>query len=65
MKPFRAGLYVAAFLAVLTLAEYYFAIHIDDATVRFAGLALTAVGKCGLIMYFFMHIDRIWRAEAH
>ncbi len=67
MKPaMQTGMVVALILAVLTVAEFIFAVQVGDNTVRFLGLTATAVGKAGLIMYYFMHIYRIWRpGEAH
>lgn len=67
MKPaMHTGLVVALILAILTIAEYFFAIQIEDNTVRFIGLTLTAIGKAILIVYYFMHIYRVWRpSEAH
>lgn len=62
----QTGLIVALILAVLTIAEYIFAIQIEDNMVRFIGLAITAIGKAVLIVYFFMHINRVWRpSEVH
>jgi len=62
----RTGLIVAAILAVLTVTEYLFATHVDDDLVRFLGITASAVGKAGLIVYYFMHIYRLWRPqEAH
>lgn len=65
-KPMQTGLIVAAILAVLTVTEYVFATHIDDDLVRVLGITASAVGKAGLIVYYFMHIYRLWRPqEAH
>ncbi len=62
----QKGLVVAFILAVLTIAEYVFATHVEQVQVQFIGLALTAVGKAALICYYFMHIYRLWRVqEAH
>jgi cytochrome c oxidase subunit IV len=65
-KPMQTGLIVAAILAVLTITEYLFATHVDQDTVRFLGITASALGKAGLIIYYFMHIYRLWRPqEAH
>jgi cytochrome c oxidase subunit IV len=65
-KPMQTGLIVAAILAVLTVTEYVFATHVDDDLVRFLGITASAVSKAGLIVYYFMHIYRLWRPqEAH
>jgi cytochrome c oxidase subunit IV len=62
----QTGLIVAAILAVLTVTEYLFATHVDDDLVRVLGITASAVGKAGLIVYYFMHIYRLWRPqEAH
>lgn len=63
MGIYKTGLLVAVLLAVLTVLEYIFAGGVSNETQRFAGLAVTAVLKAGLIMYYFMHIYRLWRGE--
>ena len=65
MDIFKIGWTVAAILAVITVVEYIFAVNVANDTVRFLGLAGAGVGKAILIGYFFMHISRVWRAEAH
>ncbi len=65
MKPFQAGLIVAAILAILTVLEYIFAVEVHDEQFRFAGLSIAAIAKAALICYFFMHIYRLWRQESH
>ena len=65
MRPFQSGAYVAIFLTVLTVAEYIFAVNLDNAHLRFAGLTVAALAKAAFIAYYFMHIDRIWKPEAH
>lgn len=65
-KPMQTGLIVAAILAILTITEYLFATHVDDDTVRVLGITFSALGKAALIIYYFMHIYRLWRPqEAH
>jgi len=65
-KPMQIGLVVAAILAALTVTEYVFATHIEQDTVRFLGITVSAIGKATLIVYYFMHIYRLWRPqEAH
>jgi len=65
MGAFQKGYLVAIILAVMTILEYLFAVHVDDLQVRFAGLAITALAKVYFIAYYFMHIYRCWREEAH
>ena len=62
-KAMKTGLIVAVILAVLTVLEYIFAVEVSDDLLRFIGLTVAAVGKAGLIVYYFMHIYRIWRTE--
>jgi caa(3)-type oxidase subunit IV len=52
----RMRVFVA--LAVLTAVEFVIAVTVD-ANVPI--LAAFAVAKAGLIMYYFMHIARLWR----
>lgn len=59
----QTGLIVAVILAVLTIVEYVFAVEVSDDLVRFIGLTVAAVGKAALIVYYFMHVYRIWRVE--
>ncbi len=65
MDIFRIGWAVAAILAVITVVEYIFALQVGNDSVRFLGLAAAGLSKAGLIIYFFMHISRVWRTEAH
>lgn len=62
----RRGMLVALVLAVLTIAEYFFATSVDEVTVRFIGLAITALAKTWLIVTVFMHFMRMFKtAEGH
>jgi len=65
VKEFQTGLLIAAFLAVLTIVEYVFAVEVHAADVRFIGVTVAALAKAALICYFFMHIYRLWRQESH
>lgn len=65
MEMFKIGWIVAVVLAVMTILEFIFAAQVSDETLRFAGLLATALAKAGFIMYFFMHVYRLWREEAH
>jgi len=60
---YAQGLVVAVLLAIMTVLEYIFAAEMSDETIRFLGLAATALVKAGLIAYYFMHIYQVWRAE--
>lgn len=48
-------------LFVLSLAELAVAIYLESTVL----LMLFATGKAVLVVYFFMHIYRLWRQEAH
>ncbi len=61
----RTGINVAVILAVMTILEYIFAVNVPNDYVRFFGLSATALVKAGLIMWYFMHLPRVWRTEAH
>ena len=63
MNPYRKGIIIAVLLAVMTIAEYIFAVEVSSAEVRFAGLTITALLKTVLILWYFMHIKRLWAAE--
>jgi cytochrome c oxidase subunit IV len=62
-KAMQIGLIVAALLAILTVIEYLFATRVEDDFIRFVGLTVSTFGKAGLILYYFMHIYRLWRPE--
>ena len=53
---------VGGFLALLTLVEYIVAVQMSN---NFVPLAVMALVKAALIVYFFMHVYRLWRKEAH
>ena len=49
-------------LAVLTAVEYFVALNLDNAAVL---LFIIALIKAGLVVQYFMHFYRLWRAEEH
>jgi hypothetical protein len=59
---FRQGIYVVIVLAVLSAIEFGISIALDGPAVP---LLLIALIKAALIVYFFMHIYRLWREERH
>ncbi|MGK2964550.1 MAG: cytochrome C oxidase subunit IV family protein [Tepidiformaceae bacterium] len=59
---FRIGWVVGAILAAFTIIEYIIAVEIHD---NFIALAAIAVVKVVLIVWYFMHVNRLWRKEAH
>ncbi len=67
MNPYKKGIIVAVLLAVMTIAEYIFAVEVHDELIRFLGLTATAVVKVYLIAEFFMHFSNMLKpsSEAH
>lgn len=65
MSKFQIGWIVGALLFVETGGEYIYATNISNDTVRFLGLGAMQFMNAGLIVYFYMHIYRLWREEAH
>ncbi len=52
---------VALSLAVLTIAEYIVAVSFNSLII----LLLLAVLKAALVVWFFMHVSRLWTVEEH
>jgi cytochrome c oxidase subunit IV len=59
---YRQGIYVFVALALLTALEYWVSQAVGG---RPTPLILIALVKAGLIVQYFMHIYRLWRAEDH
>jgi len=59
MSPYVSGVIVAVVLAILTIAEYYVGILYPYPTPLF----LIALLKAILVLYFFMHVYRLWRSD--
>jgi cytochrome c oxidase subunit 4 len=57
---YRQGVMVFVGLAVLTIAEFFVSAATDGSAVL---LLIIALVKAGIIVNFFMHIYRLWRAE--
>ena len=53
------GAIVALVLAALTGVEYYLGTHYPSAVFLF----LISILKSILVLYFFMHVYRLWRPE--
>jgi heme/copper-type cytochrome/quinol oxidase subunit 4 len=51
---------VLVVLAVLTAAEYGIAVTVPALSIALIAIALV---KAGLVLYFFMHIMRVFREE--
>ncbi len=58
----RTGLYVFLALLVLTIVEAIIGGLETPITVL---LIIIALVKAALIVYFFMHVYRLWREESH
>lgn len=58
-SPYLVGGIVALVLAALTVLEYYVGVAYPSATVLF----LMALLKAVLVLYFFMHVYRLWRPD--
>ena len=61
-SAYRQGIYVFLVLAVLTIAEFFIA---QVSGGRAVPLLLIALIKSALIVYYFMHIYRLWGEEKH
>ena len=58
----RTGLYVFLALMALTITESIIGSLATPITVL---LIIIALIKAALIVYFFMHVYRLWREESH
>lgn len=57
---FRQGIGIALILALLTVIEYFVGIAPNPSA---ALLFLLALVKAALVVYFFMHISRVWSSN--
>jgi hypothetical protein len=57
------GIYVIVILAILTILEFVVAIAVDSSLWLVIGLTPFALLKAGFILYFFMHVYKVWRGE--
>lgn len=58
---YRRGAFVFIVLLLLTAVEFYVGIALSSIALLF----IIALLKAALIVYFFMHIYRLWREESH
>jgi len=58
----KRGWVVGVILAILTIGEYFIAVEIHE---NFIPLVVIALVKAVLIVWYFMHVYRIWGTEAH
>ena len=59
MGHYRTGIIVALIIAMLTAVEFWIASLNSGVTF----LMLIAAAKAILIIWFFMHVKRLWSAE--
>jgi heme/copper-type cytochrome/quinol oxidase subunit 4 len=60
---YRQGIYVLVGLAVLTVVEFAVAFLLEGSVVF---LFVLALAKAGVILQYYMHLDRVWsEEEAH
>jgi hypothetical protein len=57
----QQGVNIFILLAVLTILEFFLGIWSGS----LALLMLVALAKAGLVVYYYMHIYRVWREESH
>lgn len=65
MGSFKIGWIMAAWLLALTITDYAISHWVDQSQLRFSLLAIGAFLEAVPIAYYFMHISRLWRGEAH
>jgi len=61
-KAFRQGSIIFLVLLILTAIEFYVGISTFNS---FTLLFIISLVKAALIVYYFMHIYRLWREESH
>ena len=52
---------VAIVLGIITVAEYFIALYTSSAVIMF----ILGFLKAALVVWFFMHVYRVWRGDAH
>ncbi|MEE8421573.1 MAG: cytochrome C oxidase subunit IV family protein [Dehalococcoidia bacterium] len=57
------GLWMIAVLAVLTAVEFIVFVALDTTAALILLLVPIALAKAWLIVTYFMHVSRLWRAE--
>ena len=60
-KAYRRGTITFLILLLLTAVEFVIGVTMDSTALLF----IMALLKAALIVYFFMHIYRLWREESH
>lgn len=59
MRSYLISIGVAAVLAIFTLLEYWVALTSDSAII----LMLIALIKAVIVVYAYMHVNRLWSTE--
>jgi len=59
MGHYRTGILIVLVLAVLTAIEFFIAIKMNSVVF----LMLIAAAKAILVIWFFMHVKRLWAPE--
>ena len=59
-ETLKTGWIVIGALAVMTGVEFVVAVAIDDTTILFTLLLVTALVKAWLIIQYFMHFGQLW-----
>lgn len=57
----RMGINIFIVLMVLTVLEFIFSVYINS----IVALLIIMIIKAALIVYYFMHVYRVWREESH
>ncbi len=60
--PLGIGWIIFIILAVLTFVEFIVAVTIDA---NLPYMIVIAIMKAVLIIYYFMHVAKLWRGEGH
>lgn len=60
-KAQRTGIVIFAALMAFTVLEYILSVYFYS----LVGLFITMLIKSALIVYYFMHVYRLWREENH
>jgi cytochrome c oxidase subunit IV len=61
-QDYRRGFFVLVGLALLTGLEFLIGTVLDGST---SFLFVIALAKAGLILQYYMHVERLWSEEAH
>ncbi len=65
MGSFRIGWIMAVWLLFLIFTDFAIAQWVDHKQMRFSLLTIGTFSEAIPIVWYFMHISRVWRGEAH